>query len=219
MLAEEYCARMESDKRWRESELRAIDLMALRERVEPVKKAQILVYYSHWEGHFKFCATELLEYICEGVKRKIFKWTDIDNEVRVRIMYCVYRKTSLPFASHGKFLEYLNDLNESRYSDFLKCKDEIIMIDDNLSCSRAEAICKNMGVDCSWFLLKKIIIEQRFVGYRNAIAHGSRRLRTGDEIDVLHKDTDEMLDEMRNLFRQIAVNFSNAITLRRFIKP
>ena len=36
-------------------------------------KSSILITYSHWEGHFKCCALELLGFIAEGIRRKIFR--------------------------------------------------------------------------------------------------------------------------------------------------
>ena len=84
MLKEAYCDRISDDWLWREKELRSVDAKML-VGSEPIRiKAAVLITYSHWEGHFKTCASELLNYISEGVKRKLFRWTDVLPEVRQR---------------------------------------------------------------------------------------------------------------------------------------
>jgi len=218
VLAYDYCARISDDLLWREKELRTLDSRRLKSLDAIEMKASILISYSHWEGHFKFCASELLDFMSEGIKRKMFKWTDIRPEIRQRILFCSYRKASISGQSQATFISYLNALNEARYSSALSARDEVILIDDNLNAFRAEAICRNLGVEHSWCILKKIIIDERILEHRNAIAHGARRLRSGDEMDLLHDDLIEAIGELRNLIREAKNRFENAITSRNFLQ-
>lgn len=180
-------------------------------------KAGILIVYSHWEGHFKFSALVLLEFIVEAIRSKIFEWTDIRADVRQRILFCSYRRLSLSGQKQETFISYLNALNDSRYADALKAKDEIVMVDDNLNALRAEAICRNLGIEHEWCLLKKIIIDERLLEHRNAIAHGARRLRSGDEIDFLDPAMIDLIDETRGLIRETNNRFQNALVRRNFL--
>ena len=217
MIDHPYSDRISDDWLWREKELRDIDALLLKNKNEITLKSGILLVYAHWEGHFKVCASALLEFMSEGVKRKAFAWTDIRPEIRQRLLFCGYRKSSLSGQSHETFISYLNALNDSRYSDTLKARDEIVMIDDNLNATRAEAICRNLGVEYSWCALKKIIIDERLITYRNAIAHGARRLSNGEELDLKDPLIFEMIGEIRTLIRQSKNTFANAISQRVFL--
>lgn len=217
MIAESFSARISDDWLWREKELRDLDAQILRQKSVINMKAGIVLTYAHWEGHFKLCASQLLSFIEQGVSRKLFKWTDVRPEIRHRILFCNYRFSSISKQSNETFITYLNALNEDRYNDILKAKDQIIMIDDNLNSMRAEAVCKNLGVEHSWCSLRKIIIDERILEFRNAIAHGSKRLRSGDEIDVLNADISSAIDEGRSLIRETRNHFDNCIITKRFL--
>ena len=218
MSSDAFCERISADWLWRESELREMDARLLKSETEIEIKFGILLVYSHWEGHFKSCANELLKFISEGVRKKLFKWTDIRAEVRQRILFCSYRRSSIAGQTQETFIAYLNALHDVRYNDALKSIDEIIMIDDNLNAVRAEAICRNLGVDYAWCALKKIVIDERILAYRNAIAHGNRRLRSGDEMDLRNPDVIEGISEGRSLIREAKNRFENAIITREFLE-
>lgn len=217
MLSEAYCERISDDWMWREKDLRAMDSLLLRSPHDVSLKSAILIVYSHWEGHFKFCASQLLEYIAEGVRRKIFRWTDISAHVRQRMLFCGYRKSSLSGQAQETFISYLNALHDDRYAKVLGAKEEIVMVDDNLNTSRAEAICRNLGVDYSWFIMKKIIIDERLLEYRNTIAHGANRLRSGDDLNLTDDDLVGSLNEVRALIRETKNRFANAISEQSFL--
>ena len=159
----------------------------------------------------------MLNYIAEGVKRKIFNWTDVKEDIRLRLLFCNYRKASISAQKHETFLSYLNALSDRRFSDIVNAKSEIIMIDDNLNSSRAEAICRNLGVDCSWFLAKSVIIDQRLLDHRNCFAHGASRLRGGELVDYADSSLWECVDEVRALIRHTKDQFQNSINIRSFL--
>jgi len=216
-LFDPFCERISDDWLWREKELRDVDARLFRSSATIDIKTGILIAYSHWEGHFKKCASELLDFISEGVRRKIFKWTEVRNDVRQRLLFCSYRRSSLSGQTHETFISYLNALNDSKYAVALSAREEIILVDDNLNTLRAEAICRNLGVDPAWCALKKVIIDERIVEYRNAIAHGSRRLRSGDEIDFTRPELLDAIDEAKGLIREAKNRFENAIVTREFL--
>lgn len=216
-FSDQFCDRISDDWLWRERELRDVDARLLKSKGPIDVKSGILLSYSHWEGHFKICASQLLKFISDAIKRKIFKWTDLKMDVRQRILFCSYRRSSLSGQTQETFISYLNALNESRYPNALDAHDDIIMLDDNLNALRAEAICRNLGIDHSWCALKKIVIDERILIYRNAIAHGSRLLRSGDEIDLSRQEIFDAIDELRLLIREAKNRFSNGITRRDFL--
>ncbi len=217
MISDGFCERISNDWLSRERDLREMDSMLLKVRGSIGIKAGILITYSHWEGHFKCCASELLSFISEGIRRKLFKWTDIRADIRQRILFCSYRRSSLSGQTADTFISHLNALHDDRHTKALSAKDEVIMVDDNLSSARAEAICRNLGVDYSWCVLKKVVIDERLLEHRNAIAHGSVRLRSGDEMDFSSTDLPKTIEEIRNLIRETKNRFENAIIERTFI--
>lgn len=217
MIPDKFRQRISEDWLSREKDLRDMDLMLLKVPGSVGIKAGILITYSHWEGHFKHCASELLSFISEGIKRKLFKWTDVRDNIRQRILFCSYRKSSLSGQTQDTFISHLNALHEDRYAKALSARDEVIMIDDNLNSTRAEAICRNLGVDYTWCALKKVVIDERLVEHRNAFAHGSARLRSGDEVDFSSTDLPGTIKEIRNLIRETKNRFENAIVERTFI--
>lgn len=217
MYMNPHSERISGDWLWREKELREIDARLLRKSGPVDIKCAILIIYSHWEGHFKYSAAELLSFINLGIRRKLFSWTDIRPEMRQRLLFCSYRRSSLAGQTHETFISYLNALNEPRYETALNARDEIILIDDNLSALKAEAICRNLGVDHTWCSIKKIWIDERLVEYRNAIAHGAQRLRSGDEMDLMNPDILSTIHEIRGLIRETRNRFQNAIEERAFL--
>lgn len=217
MLSDKYSERISNDWIWREKDLRTMDSILVKNKTSVAIKSGILIVYSHWEGHFKFCASQLLEFIAEGVRRKVFTWTDIRQEIRQRILFCSYRRLSLSGQNHETFISYLNALHDDRYTNALSARDEIIMVDDNLNTMRAEAICRNLGVEYAWFVLKKIVVDERLLEHRNTIAHGSQRLRSGDEIDYSDGSLLQTIDDVRVLIRETKNNFENAIATRSFL--
>lgn len=210
-------ARISDDWLRREGELRRMDGMVLKNKDELTTRCSIFLTYSHWEGHFKTCASELLEFISAGVQRKFFRWDEIKEETRLRLLFCKFRRSSVSGQSEETFIDYLNALNDRRYFDVVSAASEIIMIDDNLSAIRAEAICKNLGIDHSWCSLKKVTIDERLLAYRNALAHGSDRLRDGTKIEAYNDTILGALHEMRGLIRETRDRFSNAIVARHFL--
>ncbi|MEQ8602126.1 MAG: MAE_28990/MAE_18760 family HEPN-like nuclease [Marivibrio sp.] len=218
MNADERCELISEDWLWREKELRTMDYDDLRKKDIVDLKKTILVTYSHWEGHFKYCAELLLNYIAFCVKRKIVKWTDVKEELRLRIIFCCYRKSSLGNQNYDTFIKYLNAVGEQRFSDISDAQDAIIMTDDNLNTSRAESICKNLGVPSFWFSTKKVIIDERILTHRNAFAHGSRTLREGAEISWDDPDLWRSASELRSLIRQTKDQFQNAIQTKSFVE-
>ena len=216
-LADSFGDKMSDDFLWRDGDLRAMNKLLLKSRGDIEMKMAITLFYSHWEGHFKFCAEQLLSFMSEGVRRKVFKWTEFRPDIRSRILFCGYRRSSISGQNQATFLEYLNALNDSRYSQCLDAKDDVIMVDDNLNTTRADAICRNLGMDSKWFIMKKVIIDERLVSHRNAIAHGSRRLRSGDEMDFSNPDLRDTIDIVHGLIRQTRVEFSNFASIRGFI--
>ena len=217
MLADSYCERISADWLWREKELRAVDSRLLSHKTDIDIKMAVLVTYSHWEGHFKKCALELLDFIREGIKRKLFKWTDVRADVRQRMLFCSYRRSSMSGQTHETFISYLNALHDARFAVALGAEAEIVMIDDNLSSMRAEAICRNLGVEHSWCVLKRIIIDERLLENRNAIAHGSKTLRSGDMIDLSDPTLVGALIETRSLIRESKNRFENAVNTKAFL--
>lgn len=217
MVYEPFLERISDDWLWREKELRESDKLLLRNKSPLQVKSSILIVYSHWEGHFKTCASELLEFMCFGIKRKIFAWTSVSSEVRLRLLFCNYRRSSIAGQTQETFVSYLNALGDSRYAGALEAKAEIIMIDDNLNALRAEAICRNLGVTYSWCSLKKVIIDERILDHRNAIAHGSARLRSGDEMNLLDSSVIDSISIARDLIREAKDKFQNAIVQRTFL--
>lgn len=194
-----------------------MDSLAIKNKDEITSRCNVLITYSHWEGHFKKCAAELLNFMCEGVRRKIFKWTDFEEEIRLRLIFCKFRKSSVGGQSEETFIDHLNALNNQRYFDLQTASDEIILIDDNLNSLRAATICRNLGVEHAWCSLKKVVIDERLLAYRNALAHGSERLRDGTELTAYSEEISEALEETRSLIRQSKDKFSNAIEMRSFL--
>jgi hypothetical protein len=63
-----------------------------------------------------------------------------------------------------------------------------------------------------------VIIDERILEYRNAIAHGSKRLRSGDELDLGNPDLLSAIDETRDLIRETKTKFQNALVNREFLE-
>ena len=218
MLADAFIDRLSEDWLWRERELRELDRRLMPKNAEAtILKSVVLVLYAHWEGMFKFAASETFEFLCEGIDRRIFGFDELTEHIRLRLAFCSYRRSTIGGQSQERFLTLLASLREPRFSGFRNARDEVVMIDDNLSAARAGAICENFGVESDWVLLKKTLLDARLLEPRNAIAHGSKRLRSGLPLDLVHDEVREVFDEIRPLVREAKDRFANAIALRSFI--
>jgi len=219
LISEKYIQKISEDWLWREAELREIDKIFIGGSPSSVqKKSAVLITYSHWEGHFKTCAQSLLEFISECIQRKVCGWTEVKINVRQRILLCSYRMSNIANMTEVNFVSLLNNLHDDRFFRFTEASDAIILTDSNLNSSRASAICQNLGVDPNYFLTKRIIIDQRILEYRNAIAHGGSRLGSGEAYDFEGGAIDDGLKEMRSLIRSTKDNFTNAIALKTFVQ-
>ena len=114
------------------------------------------------------------------------------------------KKTSV----HKKFIDdiYLKKDEESQIP-----YKNVIKTDSNLKMEVFKEIAATIGIDDTPYILKKMLIDQRLLGYRNKIAHGERfealdGVSTVSDYLELHMTVLELIDQFANNIKEAANN-------------
>ena len=94
-----------------------------------------------------------------------------------------------------------------------KCKidvDKYIDTGSNLNSNVLKDITQKIGLDYSFYELKENLIDERFLGFRNAVAHGEYRLIS--EIDFV-----EIYDEITALISTFKNQILNAAIEKTYL--
>ena len=215
---EQCLAHIEEDWRWRDADLRRLASIRAGRQSDALDRAWIMFAYSHWEGHFRKCAEVLLGYICDGIRAKRFDGAALTDEVARRLSFAVFKQKHGGGFSIDQFGDFLQDIQRPRFHEYGRIAECVIVVEGNLNTERAVTICRNLGLDYSWFALRRIIIDERVLAARNAIAHGSQRTGAGASVYPVDQDLVEAADEIRDMTRQAKNRFSNAVVTHEFLR-
>ncbi len=106
---------------------------------------------------------------------------------------------------HRNFKSALSIVDGSALSLGKICKidsDKYIDTESNLSSTVLKEITLKIGIDYSFYELKENLIDERFLGFRNAISHGEHR--TIDEKDFI--ELFEIITSLIEYFKNQVLN-------------
>ncbi len=149
-----------------------------------LERAFVVGCYAHWEGFFSDCVSEFLKYL-RNTDRKVseISWLLLVGRLAPEFQSLFDRRNSRE--AQKLFVERLKGHLSSGFDEFdSKC----ISPSSNLDYKRLVYSFDLIGIDASFFAVKRNIIDRQIVGWRHAVAHGN--LIDLDELDLeQHKKT------------------------------
>lgn len=203
--------RLTDDLIWRKKEIAALQGLIETKSFNNTKNNALLrsgvtLLYAHWEGYIKTAATSYLEFVA----RKKLTY----DELAINFV-AIAMKTKLNEASETNkatiFTEVANFMLTQTKERSSIIYEDVISTASNLSSSILREIVCILNLDYSFYETKEVIIDEKLLRRRNAIAHGEYLSLDLEEYQQLQ---DEMLVMMENLRTQIENSASLKLYLR-----
>lgn len=217
MTLESFENSLDRDLSWRKKEFANIELLIQEKSentslMETLYRSAILLLYSHWEGHVKYCARQYIKYIC-SYEHKCSELQDNFHQIMLGA-YISDKKISQLNAGdihHQQELFYF--FRNQQQHTFKVNEEKTINTQSNLNFKRFSIILSQLGLKIDNFQTKKAFIDEKLLDGRNSIAHGSRQGNTKPE--QLYKDIKrELLEMIENFHSLIKESVSNQTYLK-----
>ena len=185
---------------WRRKELTNLRNLALGAKDSTknlLLKACITTLYSHWEGFVKNISIAY----CMLLNTRKLKYSELIDNFKVYSILNSF-KEGFPHKRFKSYLEVVNILNTVMSDNLVIDYDKHIDAKSNLNSEVLFDIIQKLGLDYTLFELKENLIDEKFLGTRNAISHGEYR---EIELDTFNDLYDEITD-LINLFKNQILN-------------
>ncbi len=203
---------LQKELAWRKRELSLIGInyaSAKNTNKEYFWRSGIVLIYAHWEGFVKKSAQAYLSYIVF----KGYKYSQLKNN---------FLALGIPEQFQGdmavkKFNSYevIVDFMTNRSEDKFLCNlDNAINTQSNLKFEVFNEIVTIIDIKDDYFDLKKNLIDQQLLNYRNKIAHGEKIERPEREkIDIL-----TMKNEILEIIEHFNTKILNSLVTKSYLK-
>jgi len=180
---------------WRRKELtnfKNLSLSTKNQMKSTLLKSAIALLYSHWEGFVKKASIAYCEYINhQGLRYE---------QLICNFHVCAILNEFQGQYPHRNFKSAFRVLNERAiYSN--KClidTEKYIDTGSNLNSDILKEITQKIGIDYSFYELKENLIDERFLGFRNAVSHGEYRNISEDDFVELYTEITLLIDTFKN---------------------
>lgn len=194
------------DFAWRRKELtniRNLCLSSKKQMKSTLLKTGIALLYSHWEGFVKKSSIAF----CEYINGKGIAYNDLTYNFHV----CAILECFQGQYPHKNFKSVLILVDGSSIPLNKKCKidtEKYIDTKSNLNSEVLKEITMKVGIDYSLYELKENLIDERFLGFRNAVSHGEyREIDETDFIEIFHEITN-LIETYKNQILNSAIQKS-----------
>jgi hypothetical protein len=190
---------------WRRKELTNLKNLSLSAK-GPIQstllKSSVTLLYSHWEGFVKKSSIAYCEYINYqgldyGQLIGNFSVCAVINEFQGQY----------PHKTFKSLFKVLNDKNIFAKSCKIDTK-KYIDTGSNLNSDVLKEITQKVGVDYSLYELKENLIDERFLGLRNAVSHGEYRSISEDDFIELYTEITSLISIFKNQIINAAIQKS-----------
>lgn len=181
---------------WRRKELTNIRNLSLGSRSkirETLLKTAITLLYSHWEGFVKNVAIAY----CEYINYQGLRYEQLTHNFHV----CALLEEFQGQYPSSNFKFALSIANGSAFKLGRKCNistEKYIDTKSNLNSEVLQEIVLKIGVEYSQYELKANLIDQRFLGFRNAVSHGEYRVIKETEFIEIYDEIIGLIDTFKN---------------------
>jgi hypothetical protein len=188
---------------WRRKELTNIKNLSLSSR-NPIKitllKTGVALLYSHWEGFVKNISIAY----CEYINHQGLKYEQLTKNFHV----CALLEEFQGQYPHRNFKSALSIVDGSSLVLHKKCKinaEKYIDTAFNLNSEMLREIVLKIGMDYSQYELKANLIDEKFLGLRNAISHGEYRVIEETDFIELFDEVTVMIEIFKNQVLNAAI--------------
>ena len=204
--AEDLSDRLADDLIWRKKELtvlRKLVAVASVDREVVLVRSLVAILYAHWEGFLKNAGSAYLEYLSNRrLSHSELAPNFLALVLRARIQDATSRRNL------GALIEIVK-LFRGGLADRARIPKDAVDAEANLSSRVLYDIVTMLGLDYAPFETKAVLIDERLLSNRNAIAHGDYLSVEKEDILSLSKDILEMMESFRN-------QIENAVALRDY---
>ncbi len=190
---------------WRRKELTNLKNLSLSAK-EPLQstllKSSIAMLYSHWEGFIKKSSIAY----CEYINHQGLNYGELIGNFSVCAVINEFQG-QYPHKNFKSIFKVLND--KSLYAKSCKIDTEkYIDTGSNLNSNVLKEITQKVGVDYSFYELKENLIDEKFLGLRNAVSHGEfRSISEGDFVE-LYTEITSLINIFKNQILNAAIQKS-----------
>ena len=193
---------------WRRKELTNIKNLTLSSRSHiktTLLKSSLTLLYSHWEGFVKKVSIAYCEYLnFQGLC-----YQDLTKNFHVCALINEFQGQSPPKNFKSSFGIVTGQ--SLRLSEKLKIDSErYIDTQSNLNSEVLKELTQKLGISYSAYELKENLIDERFLGLRNAISHGEYRC-------IEEKDFVDLYEEIISLIDIFKNQISNSAILKEYL--
>ncbi|ROS05738.1 hypothetical protein EDC56_1289 [Sinobacterium caligoides] len=193
---------LDNDLAWRKREFTNLKFLTSDKRQHKksvVMRSSIVLLYSHWEGHIKYCAEAYLNYL-SYVAPKCQDMTD--NFLHMSAGHRIGKGASAnSFSSQKKIFECYE---ESKANKFRVDPSSVINTHSNLNYEVLSAILSQLGLRTSTFELKENFLNTKLIKYRNKIAHGEYVRQ--EDLESVYNDLPDQLLGMIQSFKDLIID-------------
>ncbi len=169
-------------------------------------KALVAIAYAHWEGHVKFAATKLFEFIAlRRLPYSSLQQQFYVNSFLVRLGAFVTNRPSL----RGR-CDLVLDILNSGATNFSHVHPDLVNTGSNLKFEVLQNICLICGIDSSPFEPYQTFIDVFLLRRRNSIAHG-------DDSAVGFHEVDDLVDGVIALMRMFRNEIENKVYTKAYL--
>lgn len=220
MTEEQFENKLTRDLSWRKKEFSNLELLiqqkhenASTSETDTLYRAAILLLYSHWEGHIKYCAQLYIKYIC-SLDHKCIELKDNFHQIMLG-KHLSKEKISQLNGSNVHHQKMLFDFFKDQTQQTFKVnEDSTISTRSNLNFEQLSIIFLQLGFELGDLDTKKAFIDEKLLEGRNAIAHGNRRGK--EELESLYNEIKSHLLRMIEHFHDLT---RNSISNKTYLKP
>lgn len=173
---------LDRDLSWRKKEFSNIELLIQEKSgnaplLDTLYRSAILLLYSHWEGHIKYCAREYIKYICSQ-ELKCSKLKDNFHQIMLGKYISDKNISQLNAGNIHHQQELFHFFRNQQQHTFKVNEEHTISTQSNLNFERLSIILSQLGFEIGSLEMKRAFIDEKLLDGRNSIAHGNRQGKT-----------------------------------------
>lgn len=192
-----------SEYAWRRKELTNIKNLTLSSRSHiktTLLKSSLTLLYSHWEGFVKKISVAYCEYLnfqglCYQDLTKNFHVCALINEFQGQYPPKNFKSSFGIVTGESLRLSEKLKIDSERYID----------TQSNLNSEVLKELTQKLGISYSAYELKENLIDERFLGLRNAISHGEYRCIEEEDFIDLYEEITSLIDIFKNQISNSAI--------------
>lgn len=169
-------------------------------------KALVAIAYAHWEGHVKFAATKLFEFV--ALRRLPYSSLGQQfyiNSFLIRLGAFVANRPSLKTRC-----DLVHEVLNSRGSNLSQVHPDLVNTGSNLKFEVLQNICLVCGIDSKPFEPHETFIDVFLLRRRNSIAHG-------DDSSVGEHEVDALINGVITIMRMFRNEVENKVYTKTYL--